>query len=351
MTHPVRVLIADDSPLFVDWLVETMRADPALELVGVANNGQEAVTMTGQLHPELIIMDVRMPVMNGLEAIEAIMAQYPTPILVVTAEARGKEDALVFDALQRGALDLLPKPDNWEQSGTCIADLCEHMKLLASIPVVHHLEGTRRQRLARAANIQRWIRPPKTGRTVGIVASTGGPAALAQLLSCLPDRLAASITIVQHLQEGFVDSFVDWLDAVSPIPVELARDREPLQVGTAYVAPNNTHLLVTAAERLRLERSPPLDGFCPSGNRLLSSLAESYRNNAVGVVLTGMGSDGADGLLAIAEAGGTTIIQDGRSAVVDGMPAAARHAVSEAMVLSLEEIAQVLGQLGARTQT
>jgi two-component system chemotaxis response regulator CheB len=167
----------------------------------------------------------------------------------------------------------------------------------------------------------------------------------------LPDRLAASITIVQHLQEGFVDSFVDWLDAVSPIPVELARDREPLQVGTAYVAPNNTHLLVTAAERLRLERSPPLDGFCPSGNRLLSSLAESYRNNAVGVVLTGMGSDGADGLLAIAEAGGTTIIQDGRSAVVDGMPAAARHAVSEAMVLSLEEIAQVLGQLGARTQT
>ncbi len=328
----VRVLVVDDSPLSVDVLASRIARDPRLEVVGRAYDGLRAVELARTLRPAVITMDLAMPKLDGLGAIERIMRERPTRILVVTAQ--DSRSTLAFEALRRGACDLLEKPRPSDGADA----LCERIWALARAPIG--------PRPARPSPLPR-ARTGARVTAVGVVASTGGPAALAALLGALPAELGAAILVVQHLPLGFAERLARWLDGVSPLAVSIARDGDALTPGRVLIAGDDRHLTIGAGRRVRTIAGPPVDGHRPSGTSLLSSLAAELGERAAGVVLTGMGKDGADGLLALRRAGGRTAAQDEASSVVYGMPRAAAQAAE--VSASPEGLARYLIDLvGAR---
>lgn len=338
----IRVLVVDDSPLFTEVLSEIIREDPQLILVGTASDGREALALTQSLRPDVITMDVRMPVMDGLEATAEIMAAMPTPILVVTSDPRFEKDEAVFEALRRGALDVVTKPTTWGGTPQEKQTLRERIHLLASIPVtaIRKRRPSRRISLSVAAHTA-----GRQERLLGIVSSTGGPAALAHILEGLPENFPVPIVIVQHLFPGFAPSLVSWLDGITPLRVKIAQDGEATVSGNVYLAPDDAHLVVNAQGRCVLDSTPALDGHRPSGTKLLSSIAASYGSRSLGLVLTGMGSDGAEGLLAIRRAQGTTLAQDETTSVVYGMPRVAKETGAASSIVALSDIAETLCRL------
>jgi two-component system chemotaxis response regulator CheB len=320
-------------------------------------------------------MDIHMPVMGGLEAIEHIMANDPTPILVVTSDPRANGEELNFEALRRGALDVISKPLAWEASASEKEKLRDHLKLLAEVAVVRHMRGSafsqraisrRRESAAIPVppvcldSVERESKEPKEVSTgtfaaklfpsqrnpvVAIVASMGGPAALAQIFETLPRKFPAAVVVVQHIARGFAASLARWLNNVSSLPVRLAEEGADLEPGKAWLAPDGFHLIANSRGSLSLDFSPPLEGYRPSGSRLLSSVAQIYGRQAIGVILTGMGEDGVAGLAAIRDAGGMTIAQDATTSVVYGMPKAALEKGVAQMVLPLEQITSTLFRL------
>jgi two-component system chemotaxis response regulator CheB len=340
----VRVLVVDDSPIFTEAVRLVIEHDRSMAVVGVAENGKQAVEMTSQLRPSVIIMDIQMPVMGGIEAIEQIMACNPTPILVCTAQPDCSQ--LAFEALRRGALDLIPKPENWPGTSREQEQFRQQIKLLSRVAVVRHIAWHQKQRYPESS-----FRPPAPTTTfpqteiVGIVASTGGPAALGQIIRSLPPGLTAGVLVVQHLPTGFASSLVSWLNSESRLRVEVARDAQAIRPGTVYIAGSGGHLTVNRQGRIAIDRGLPVKGHRPSGTVLLQSLAEVYGPRAIGIVLTGMGDDGAQGLLAIRKARGRTIAQDAGTSVVYGIPNAAQTLGAAEMILPLEQIAPILIQL------
>ncbi|RMG19638.1 MAG: chemotaxis-specific protein-glutamate methyltransferase CheB [Deltaproteobacteria bacterium] len=325
----VRVLIVDDSPLFLEALRAIFEADSAFEVVGEARDGREAVEKVAALAPDLVAMDVQMPGMDGLEAVDAIMASHPTPILLITGDPARTGAEWCFEALRRGALDLQPKPTLAPEDEEALAAFREHARLLASVPVVYRRRRTRPKGPAREEAGAMLARPmrrclPELPGVAGLVASTGGPAVLAEVLGALPGDFPLPIAIVQHLAPGFAPHLVHWLDGCSALSVSLATEGAIPRPGHAYLAPDGAHLCFAADGRFHLDRSTaPLDGHRPSGTVLLRSIAEVFGARSVGLVLTGMGSDGAAGLAALRRAGGATLVQDEASSVVYGMPKAA----------------------------
>ncbi len=339
----VRVLIVEDSPIIAAALAAVLERDPGIELVGMAPDGKKAVESIAALQPSVIVMDVHMPVMDGLEAIERIMAHTPVPILVWTADPMS--DALSFEALRRGALELVRKPTALHASSPETRELVAKVKLLASIPVLRRPAPSTR---AVTASFQ--IVPPRLEprRAVGIVASTGGPGALLELLSRLPAGFGAPIVIVQHLAAGFAPGLATWLGKQASIEVRLADAGAPLVPGVAFLAPDGMHLSVGSAGRVLLSepgpRRPSSPMHVPSGDVMLTSLAHGYGRSAVGVVLSGMGDDGAAGLADVHEAGGLTMVQSEASSVIFGMPRAALERGAATRALSPAEIARELGR-------
>lgn len=333
MSARLPVLVVDDSPLCVDVIASQIARDPRLEVAGMAYDGLRAVELAKALRPAVITMDLHMPKLDGIGAIERIVRERPTRILVVTAE--DDRSLLAFEALRRGASDLMVKP----APGDGAQVLCDRIWALARAPL-----GPRRPRAARAPAVS--AAAPVSA--IGVVASTGGPAALATLLSALPPDLAASVLIVQHLPPGFAERLAKWLDGISPLAVTLASEGDLLEPGRVFVAPDDRHLTVDARRRVRLLAGPAVDGHRPSGTRLLLSLAQELGPRAAGVVLTGMGRDGADGLLALRRAGGRTLVQDEATSAVYGMPRAARDAADT--VVALPELAPALVALAGRAR-
>lgn len=325
------MLIVDDSPLFVSALRHVLEGDPRFLVVGHASDGREAIARVGELAPDVVTMDLHMPTLSGIEAIDEIMATRPVPILVMTADPRAEERGLCFDALSRGALDLMPKPrlDDERARGA----LKDRMHLLSTVPVVPH----RKRRVGPVSTAQRGA-AGEAPAVLGVVASTGGPSALARIIAALPADLPFGIVVVQHLFRGFASHLVSWLGAAARLPVELAREDAVVAPGTVWLAPDDKHLRVTRSRRLALDDGPPVDGHCPSGDVLLRSLAEELGPAAMGLVLTGMGRDGAKGLLALRQADGVTFAQDAGSAAVDGMPKAARETGAAEHIVSLDEV-------------
>jgi two-component system chemotaxis response regulator CheB len=353
---PIRVLIADDSPLFADVLSGILQGDAAFEIVGVAEDGYRAVEMATVLRPDIITMDIQMPELDGLAAIERIMADNPTPILVVTADRRLADGELSFEALRRGALDAVSKPMSWNLPADEQQAFRENLRLLAGVPVVRHARwkqsaiglpaiGARRVRRAtcETAAARGWP------QIVAIVSSTGGPGALADILCALPGNYPLPIVLVQHLSPGFAPSLVEWLDSVTDLDVQLASAGDAVRPGTVFVAPDDDHLTVASNGVLQLDKCEPLSGHRPSGTRLLESVARSYGQRAAGLVLTGMGKDGAAGLLAMRRAGAITIAQDAQSSVIFGMPKAAIDCGAAQQTLSLLEIPPALQGLAGLT--
>lgn len=344
---PVRVLIVDDSRLHRAALRAMLEPFPDVTVVGSASDGLEAVAAAHELKPDVILMDVRMPRLDGLEATRRIMADRPTPILLMTAEDNLTKDVdLALRALEYGALDIIAKPELSGSAEPSGRPLAARLRLLAGVPVISHPIG--RARLRRPLPEDPHA-PEKTtfhkraNRVIGVVASTGGPSALKVLLSGLPASLKAAVVVVQHIDAAFDEGLVRWLDEETPLSVVTPQDGQDLFQGTVYVAPQRRFCEVTERRRLDLKEEPFAAGaHCPSGDRLLESLARAYGAKGLGVVLTGMGADGAKGLLEVRRAGGVTIAQDEATSVIYGMPQAAAANGAAQRILALEKIAPAL---------
>ena len=337
----IRVLIADDSPTLRRALSALLAEDPRLEVAGEAEDGFEAVRLCKLLRPDVVTMDAEMPGLDGLGATRAIMADHPARVLMVCAVAEDRQLDLSFAAIAAGALELIAKPhassrgapQDLRRFGRAVADA---ILLMAEVPVVRRPQPhpSKRSPPGRAA---------RAVGAVGIVASTGGPPALAAILGALPAKLRCSILIAQHIADGFTAGLRRWLAAVSPLPVAVALDGARCVPGTVWLPPDGCDLIVEPGLRLR---TPPAAGlYRPSGNLLLSSLAAALGPRAAGLVLTGMGDDGAQGLLALRRAGGHCFAQDQETSVVFGMPQAARDLGAVEQLLPLDEIAARIVEL------
>ncbi len=312
----IRVLVADDSKTIRDLLVEVLGRDPTIEVVGQARDGVEAVDLARTRGPDVITMDVRMPRMNGFQAIELIMAEAPSRILVICAVGDETQVDLSFRAIAAGALEVIPKPTGamgnaFESWGK---ELLETVHLMADVPVV---------RRARRARRPESVLPPRTRRVdvFALVASTGGPPALAQILAELPGDLPIPMLIAQHMALGFAAGLARWLADVTPLKIVTAKEGDEVRPGHVYMPPDGLDVELVQGGRLHLRRTDSL--HWPSGDHLLESVASSFGARAGAAVLTGMGSDGSQGLLALRRAGGVTLAQDEASCVVYGMPQAA----------------------------
>jgi two-component system chemotaxis response regulator CheB len=340
---PIRVLVAEDSTTARELLVEVLRSDPAFVIAGEARNGLEAVAMTRQLRPDVVTMDIRMPRVDGFEATRRIMVETPTPIVIVSSVYDDRDVETSMHALRIGALAVLPRPAGPGTQG--FDDQCR--RLLQTVKA-----------MARVKVVRRWPdRPPlpppapaaHTGYprfgVVAMAASTGGPAALARILSELPADFAAPVLLVQHIAPGFVDGLAAWLNTAASLPVRVAADGDALEAGTVYLAPDDHHLCVPDSSRIGIARSAPVNGFRPSATVLFESVARAFGPSALAVILTGMGEDGVAGLRVIRQCGGRIVAQDEETSVVFGMPGAAVAAGLADVTLPLGAIAPRLQQL------
>ncbi|HET9593957.1 MAG TPA: chemotaxis-specific protein-glutamate methyltransferase CheB [Anaeromyxobacteraceae bacterium] len=329
----VRVLVAEASSPFRDALTGLIAADPGFEVVAIAGRGLEAAALARELRPDVLTVDLDMPAADGFAAIARVMAETPTPILVLTANP---VEAVGFRALSLGALDLLAKPGPREGLEAFGAQLRARLRLISGIRVIRHPRGVRDAAPTPAP------RAAARRELVVIGASLGGPRALATVLKALPPEFPAPIAVVQHIAEGFTDGLAGWLAQESRLDVATARDGELLRPGRVLLAPSGRHLVVQRPGVARLSDAPPLDTFRPSVTPLFRSAAEAYGPRACGVLLTGMGRDGADGLLALRDAGALTVVQDEATSAVFGMPRAAIELGAAERVLPLGEIAAAL---------
>ncbi len=333
----IRVLIADDSSLARGLLRAILEDQTDIEIVGEARHGREAVEMTQLLRPDIVTMDLNMPVMDGMQAISEIMHHKAVPILVVSNESDAEK---AYEALQLGALEVIPKPDYTPEQA---ADFVDKVRLLAGVPVITYI---RRRMVAEPAPV--FAKPAKTlpspllrgyRRVVAIASSTGGPQALASLLPKLPSGFPAPVLIAQHISDGFAEGMAQWLNSLCQLPVKVAEEGEMLQPGHIYVSPSESHLTLTAAHRLALIPRKAADIYRPSCDQLLSSVARHCGADAIGMILTGMGRDGAAGMLSIRNVGGITLAQDEASSVIYGMNQEAVHAGGVLKLLPLDQLA------------
>jgi two-component system, chemotaxis family, protein-glutamate methylesterase/glutaminase len=341
----LRVLVVEDSLTVRQRLCETLTGDPGIEVVGEAGDGKQAIELAAALRPDLVTMDMMLPVISGLGATEYIMAHCPTPILIVSASVNRGELFKTYEALAAGAVDVLEKPNGEEPEGAWERKLIATVKLVARIPVITHP----RARLGpwkSAAPALAQSSPQLKVAAVG--ASTGGPGALVELLRGLPLDFKLPLLFVLHINEPFGTALADWLDAQTPRRVAYARDGEPIAAaaGRVLMAPPDSHLIVQGG-RVHLSRDPPRHSCRPSVDMLFESVAHEYRSAAAGCLLTGMGRDGAAGLLSIRIAGGRTIAQDEASSVVYGMPREAALLGAAEQILPIGEIGSALTALAA----
>ncbi len=318
----IHVLVAEDSVTTRELLVEILHSDAEVRVVGEAKNGIEALEMARRLRPDVVTMDIRMPVMDGFEATKRIMIEAPTPIVIVSASLDVREVEISMHALRVGALAVLPKPpgpgapDFEDASRRFIATV----KAMAGVKVVRRRLGRGRLEPVPEAPA---ARNGARARIVALAASTGGPAALHRVLSELPGELSVPILVVQHIASGFIQGLASWLNTVSPLKVKVAENGEPPAPGTVYLAPDSHHLGVSDRNTVLLSTAAPIKGFRPSATFLFQSVGQVFGTSAVALVLTGMGEDGVEGLRAFRNAGGRVVAQDEASSVVYGMPGAA----------------------------
>jgi two-component system, chemotaxis family, protein-glutamate methylesterase/glutaminase len=344
----IKVLIAEDSQVVRDLLTYILSSDPDIQVIGTASNGEEAVKAVGDKKPDVVTMDINMPKMDGFEATRIIMATTPTPIIIVSASWDPKEVQKTFRAMETGALAAVRKP-----AGVAHPDYKDHAKeLIQMVKLMSEVKLVRRQsRVQRRENIPARLVagdliPLTTDvKVVAMGASTGGPTVIETILSGLPKDFPAPLLIVQHIAPGFVQGFADWLANSCRFPVRIARQHEFTLPGHAYIAPDGVHMGVDAGGRITFEGSEPENGLRPAVAHLFRSAKDAFGKDIVGVLLTGMGKDGAKELKMMKANGAITIAQDKQSCVVYGMPGEAVNLDAASYVLSPPKIAELLARL------
>lgn len=374
MSQPLRILIVDDSALVRRLIRSMIDSDPDLTVVGEAANGREAIARTAELRPDLITLDVQMPVMDGIATTRQIMAYQPTPILVLTASLSPHDVDITFEMLAAGALDVMVKPELSDQAaiGRARSELTRKIKLLARVRVVTHLRGRRKHHVewsmlnSELSNQREQASPSKVGDNIApahstfniqhstfpvvvIGASTGGPRVIRQILAGLPTNYAAAVLVVQHIAQGFGEGMVEWLALSSAMPIALAEAGQSVRPGQVLVAPDRHDLLLNRDGRVQLSSHPVLLQR-PAIDITMQSAAAACGPLAIGVLLTGMGRDGALGLLSIRRAGGYTIAQDEASCTIFGMPKAAIDLGAAQAVLAPDKIIAALTEHAAPRQ-
>jgi two-component system, chemotaxis family, protein-glutamate methylesterase/glutaminase len=360
------VVVVDDSSVQRRFARTAIEADPGLTVVGEARNGRDALALIDRLRPHVVLMDLHLPVMNGIEAIERIMAVRPTPILVYSAFVDGADRDNAAAALAAGAVDVLEKPG---AHGPAKLDddaeaLRQRLKLVSRAKVITHprakLGGSQATMTTRRLGASRPglcvpapVRPtvpveglrPRDVDVIAIGASTGGPQALATVLAELPSTLQAAVVVVQHMADGFIEGLASWLDGICPLPVAVGGNGRRLQPGTVTVAPSGLNLVVHKELRVTTHEPPPLQHHVPGIDVTFASIADVAGARAVGVLLTGMGRDGAAGLKRLRDGGAFTLAQDETTSAVYGMPAAAMALGAVDRQLPLAEVGPALRQL------
>jgi two-component system chemotaxis response regulator CheB len=337
----IRVLIVDDSTFMRAVIARLLSRDGRFEVVGQARDGRQGVDDAVRLRPDVVTMDVNMPVMDGVEAVRQIMSRSPLPVVMLSAHTT--EGALAtMEALSAGAVDFIGKPSGEVSADLALVERELTEKLMAA--------STARPMRSAAAPVRPPPRPiapmvtwsPEGPRVVVIAASTGGPAALARVIPALPGTLDSCVVVVQHMPPQFTTALAQRLDSISALSVREAGTGDRLRQGTVYVAPGGVHLVVDRAGTLRTVDSPAVNGCKPSADVTMRAVAESMGFRVTGIVMTGMGRDGAEGLQAIRAAGGRTIAQDEASCVVFGMPRAAVEIGAAERVVALDAIATAI---------
>jgi len=342
----IRVLVAEDSAVTREYLVHLMTQAPTLQVVGMVRNGLEAVEQAQRLRPDVILMDVHMPLMNGYEATRRIMELVPTPIVMVSSCMRRDDVAMTLEALKVGALTVLEKPEGLghTDSEKTAKQLQETVRLMAGVKVIRR--WPRRDRSTPSLMLTPSPMLPATLgsniRLVVIGASTGGPTVIVEILESLPLNFPVPILVVQHIAMGFTPGLVKWVDQSTPLYVKLAESGETAQPGTVYLAPHGAQMGITKDRQIHLAKGPTENHFCPSVSYLFQSVANAFGRSAIGILLTGMGEDGAEGLLQLRKAGSVTIAQDEETSVIFGMPGEAIRLGAARYVLSPKQIADLL---------
>ena len=331
--EPIRVLVVDDSPLVRQILVDMLRKEPDIDVVGYARDGEEALLRIAELNPDVVTLDVEMPRLDGLGCLRELMATRPVPTVMVST-LTGKGTSATVEALSLGAVDVVLKPDNGSISTLrgVREDLVAKIRQ-ASVARVH-------KTLRSVARPARSV--PKSDRVVLLASSTGGPRSLAATFEGLPKDFPAPLLIVQHIPAAFVPSLAKRLDEMGKVAVREARPGDRPTPGVALLAPGGLHMAVGANGELRFDDGPTLHGVRPAADRLFASAAEAFGARCVAAVLSGMGRDGADGALAIRRAGGTVLAEDESTCTIYGMPKAAVAAGAVERSVKIEGMGEAL---------
>ncbi|WP_292935470.1 chemotaxis-specific protein-glutamate methyltransferase CheB [Noviherbaspirillum sp.] len=343
----IRVLVADDSPSVRELLVYILGSDPEIDIVGCAEDGEEAVRMAQQKKPHVITMDLHMPKLDGFEATRKIMQTCPTPIVIVSGSVDPEEVGMSFRAIEAGALVMVQRPfgiGNAMHNQTSNA-LIRTVKSMAEVKVVRRWS---RDPAVKNESVGTAIAEPRKRqcKLVLLGASTGGPAVLRDILAQLPADYPLPIVIVQHMASGFVDGFADWLSSASGIKVALATHGEHLVGGRAYLAPDRFQMAIGRSLQVELSSGRPEHGMRPSVSHLFRSIHKDLCRGTVAVLLTGMGKDGAQELRQLKDKGAITIVQDRATAAVYGMPGEAIKQDAASLILDPVEIGKLLHALG-----
>jgi len=344
-TPPIRVLVAEDSATTRLFLVELLESDPRLRVIGAVADGQAAVEFMSNNSADVILMDLYMPLLDGFEATRRIMQTHPLPIVICSAVADPKEMDITFRALEVGAVACIEKPvgrdhPDFERRS---ARLLETVRLMAEVKVVRRVPRSRP--VSFPVVTKTGLRAPAGIEAIALGASTGGPPILQTILAGLPKDFPVPILIVQHIARGFLAGMAEWLNQTTPLHVQVASHGTVPVPGHAYLAPDDFHMGLHRVAGIVLTREPPETGLRPSVSYLFRTLAEGYGPNAIGVLLTGMGRDGAEELKLMRNKGALTIAQDRETSVVHGMPGVAIELDAATHVLPADRIADVLIEL------
>jgi len=345
----IKVLIVEDSPTMRELTEHILASDTAIRVVKSVTNGEEAVEAVTRLRPDVVTMDVHMPKMDGFEATRRIMATQPVPIIVMSGTLTDQV-AATFHAIEAGALAFVRQPPGpgHPDHETAAAELVQMVKLMSEIKVVRRWASSRGPKAARELRKSQDVGikiTPAEVKLIAIGASTGGPVALQDILSALPGKLCVPVLIVQHTAKGFVAGLAEWLAQACDLQVHVAVGGELALPGHVYIAPEEAHMGIDRNRRITLSGAPPEHGLRPSVSYLFRSVAAAMGSKAIGILLTGMGKDGAEELKLMRDQGAITIAQDQQSSIIHGMPGEAIRLDAASYVLAPEEIASVLTSL------